>query len=288
MAFPSTISTFTNPNPTDKLNSPSHSGIETAQNNELMQIEKVIGVEGASSVVGSLEYFIKSPASDGGGHIQGVNKGGTGQTGFAKGDLLVASSSSVLSKQTIGASGLVLTADATQSSGVKWGALGEVKSIIPRPLQIETATLVGHADSVIGYFMLHNITNGITVNKVTVDVNTVTTAGAFKLGLYTEDGQTQITSMIGGSSVAGLVSIPVTSIVLAPGNYYSVCIPVSSKLVLQAWEIGITPPTANLGKITGKESLGGATSIATGNLPTSFNPTTLTSIVAGVVLRLDN
>lgn len=120
MAFPSVISSFTNPAATDKLNSPSHSAIETAQNNELVQVENVIGVEGASSVVGSLQYLLKSPASDGGGHVQVANKGGTGQTSYAKGDLLVASSGSVLSKLTVGSNDQILTADSAQSAGVKW------------------------------------------------------------------------------------------------------------------------------------------------------------------------
>jgi hypothetical protein len=122
MAFPSVISSFTNPAATDRLNSPSHSSIETAQNNELVQIEKVIGVEGASSVVGSLQYFIKSPASSGGGHVQGAAFGGTGQTSFIKGDMFVATSASVISKLAIGTDTQVLTADSTQSSGLKWGA----------------------------------------------------------------------------------------------------------------------------------------------------------------------
>lgn len=119
--FPSILTSYTNPQATDKLNSPSHSGVETAQNSGLSQVEAVIGVEGASSVVGSLQYLIKSSASDGGGHVQSANKGGTGQTSYSKGDLLVGSSSSVLSKIAIGSDGTVPIADSTQSTGIGWG-----------------------------------------------------------------------------------------------------------------------------------------------------------------------
>ncbi len=58
--FPSVLTTYTNPQATDHLNSPSHSGIEQAQNSGISQLEKVVGVEGSASVVGTLEYFIKS------------------------------------------------------------------------------------------------------------------------------------------------------------------------------------------------------------------------------------
>lgn len=46
--------------------------------------------------------------------------GGTGQASYAKGDLLVASAPSVLSKVPVGANGSVLTADSTQATGVRW------------------------------------------------------------------------------------------------------------------------------------------------------------------------
>lgn len=121
--FPSILTTYTNPQATDKLNSPSHSGVETAQNSGLQQVEAVIGVEGAASTVGSLQYLIKSSASDGGGHVQVANKGGTGQTSFVKGDLLVGASSSVLSKLAVGTDGYAIVADSTQSTGLGYSAV---------------------------------------------------------------------------------------------------------------------------------------------------------------------
>lgn len=126
MSWPSTVSSFTNPQPTDRLNNPSHSSIETAQNTNLTAIQTFIGVEGASSTVGTLIYDIRSPGSNGGGHVQTANKGGTGQTTFTKGDILVAQSASVLSKLAVGASGQALYADPTQQLGVRWGGSSSV------------------------------------------------------------------------------------------------------------------------------------------------------------------
>lgn len=127
--FPSVIASLTNPQTTDKLNSPSHAGIETAQNNELVQIENIIGLTGNSSVLGTIIGDLRSPGSGGGGHVQTAVLGGTGQTAFTKGDLLIAQSSSVVSKLGVGSDGQVLTADSTQTQGIKWGATATAANI---------------------------------------------------------------------------------------------------------------------------------------------------------------
>ena len=88
MAFPSTLSSFNRPTTTDRLNNPSHSALHNTVSSALRQIEAVIGVTGSASVVGTMMSDLRSPASDGGGHIQSANKGGTGQTTFIKGDIL--------------------------------------------------------------------------------------------------------------------------------------------------------------------------------------------------------
>lgn len=136
MAFPSTLSTFPITNPTDRLNSPSHSGLHNTTSSALGQVEAVIGVDGVSSVVGTMMYDLRSPASKGGGHVQGAAFGGTGQTNFNKGDMLAAQSASVLSKIAIGSNGYLLAANSSQAAGVQWvpptaSALG-VSSPIPR------------------------------------------------------------------------------------------------------------------------------------------------------------
>ena len=120
MAYPSTVSTFPMPSPTDRLNSPSHSDLHNQQSSAISQIERFVGT--TSSAVGTLMYDIRSSDSNGGGHVQTANRGGTGQTSYAKGDLLVARSSSVLSKLTVGTDGQGLRADSSSPTGISWGS----------------------------------------------------------------------------------------------------------------------------------------------------------------------
>lgn len=120
MPFPSTLSTFPRPNSTDRLNSPSHSALHNTVSSALGQVEAVIGVEGSPSVVGTLQSLIKSPASNGGGHVQTAPVGGTGQTVFIKSDILVASSPSTLSRLAVGTDGQILSVSSTNSVGIAW------------------------------------------------------------------------------------------------------------------------------------------------------------------------
>lgn len=121
MAYPSTLTSFTNPLPTDRLNGPSHSSIETAQNTGLTEIQTFVGT--LASTAGTIIYDVRSPSSDGGGHVQTAIKGGTGQTTFSKGDILVASNSSALSRLAVASDGAVLKTNSSTATGVEWGAV---------------------------------------------------------------------------------------------------------------------------------------------------------------------
>lgn len=118
MAYPSVLSSLTNPQPTDRLNSPSHSAIETAQNTAILEVERALGTD--ASVLGTIIGDLRNPSSGGGGHVQSANKGGTGQTSYNKGDILVGQSSSVLSKLAIGPDGYIPQANSSVASGINW------------------------------------------------------------------------------------------------------------------------------------------------------------------------
>lgn len=119
MPFPSVLSTFNRPLPTDRLNSPSHSALHNTVSSAVGQIEAVIGT--SASALGTIMGDIHNANSNGGGHVQTANKGGTGQTSYNKGDILVAQSSSVLTKLAVGADGTLLKANSSVATGVSWG-----------------------------------------------------------------------------------------------------------------------------------------------------------------------
>lgn len=122
MPFPSVYNSFNRPTASDRLNNPGHSALHNTVSSALGQVEAVIGLS-TSSAVGTLMYDVRSPDSNGGGHVQTANKGGTGQTSYTKGDILVASSSSVLTKLAVGSNDQVLVADSAVATGVKWAAV---------------------------------------------------------------------------------------------------------------------------------------------------------------------
>ncbi len=128
MAFPSTLSSFSRPTATNTLNSPSHSALHNTVSSAVGQLEAVVGLDGANSVLGTVIGDLRSPGSAGGGHVQTAIKGGTGQTSFSKGDTLAAQSSSVLGKINVGADGSLYVADSTQNLGIKWATPSSVLS----------------------------------------------------------------------------------------------------------------------------------------------------------------
>lgn len=149
MAYPSVISTLATPQPTDRLNSPSHSALHQNENTGIREIQTFVGTL-PSSAVGTLIYDIRSPDSNGGGHIQTANKGGTGQTNYTKGDVLVGQSSSVLVKLAVGNDNQVLIANSSVAAGVNWGNVPGVNvsstaaasSVWTRPFGISSTSQV--------------------------------------------------------------------------------------------------------------------------------------------------
>lgn len=128
MAYPSVISTLANPAPTDRLNSPSHSGLHDDENTAITEIQTFVGT--LSSTAGSLVYDIRSSNSDGGGHVQTAAKGGTGQTQYIKGDILAASNTSTLGRLAVSSiSGRALVVNPSAPLGIEWGIPGGVANV---------------------------------------------------------------------------------------------------------------------------------------------------------------
>lgn len=193
--FPSILNTFTYPNPTDRLNSPSHSSIHTQIASIIGQVQTVIGTS-TTSALGTIIGDIRNPSSDGGGHIQTAVKGGTGQTTFIKGDLLVATNASTLSKLATGLDGQVLVINSSTASGVQWS---------PAPGKIFAS------GSTIGLLQA----NETSIFSITIPGSTLGTNNAVKSVSYIKtdtsyQGSILTRAFLGGNMVASILSTPPT------------------------------------------------------------------------------
>lgn len=138
--FPSVLTTFTTRLNGQVIDAGDVNGVQSG----VTQLERVVGAENSASVVGTIQYFIKSPASDGGGHIQSANKGGTGQTVYTKGDILVAQSSSVLTKLSAGTVGQALKVNSATATGLEWASAAvNVTSFLSTGVWTKPTTLTG-------------------------------------------------------------------------------------------------------------------------------------------------
>lgn len=234
MAYPSTLSTLATPQASDRLNNPSHSQLHQNENAGITEVQTFLGT--LSSVQGTVLYDVRSPNSDGGGHVQTANKGGTGQTSYTKGDLLVATSSSVLTKLAVGIDGQSLKANSSVAAGVEWSsATLNVQSFLSSGVWVKPQGFVstskvlvelwgggggGAAGGGIGneaggggggaYISAFIPTSVLSASSIVVQVGT---GGASVVGLATDGGQggvtifgpsaSILTAYAGGSGSAG-------------------------------------------------------------------------------------
>jgi len=137
----------------------------------------------------------------------------------------------------------------------------------------------------------------ITVNKISVMVNLVTTAGTIDLSLYSEDGQTRLFSVTTASlTTSSIATTGVSAVVVQPGIYY---IMANSNSTTEAnfytWGDQTNPFTTNaatslMNGVTSEPVLQGTMTITAGTPPTTFNPVSAITAVyySTMIVRLDN
>ncbi len=218
MSYPSVITSFPQPTASSRLNNPSHSALENLQSSTIGQMQAVIGLSGDSSVLGTIIGDLRSPDSNGGGHVQTANTGGTGQTNYSKGQLLVASSSSVLSKLAAGADNTVLLADSSQATGVRWS------NVVANKVTVRTsvASYTVGASSVANVLFVASIAGSVigsnnavrftgTIDSFFIDANNTNT-------IDVQYGQKSVMSIaISANAPATSVSGTITGMIMGNG-----------------------------------------------------------------------
>lgn len=283
--WPSVVSTITDPTAGDRLNAPSHSSIEASQNDAIEKLETFIGTN--ASAVGTLMYNVRAAASDGGGHVQTANRGGTGQTAYTLGDILVATSSSVVARLAVGPNGQVLQGDSNAAAGISWGSVAglpaSITSFIPRGgLNMILDQRPFTNQSVAAVWQVP-IPFPIRVSVITVMTgDAVTTSGTLDFTLYRESGASSLFTV----TTPTLSAIYTTySAYLSPtigidaGNYYAMAnTNAATNFNATGWNVSASV-YGRLGNISGEPVINGTYVIAGGSPPASIVTTAITSVV---------
>ncbi len=138
-----------------------------------------------------------------------------------------------------------------------------------------------------GYVGMFYIPCPITVNTIHIYVSTYTATGTVKLGVYSEDGQTQYFNVTTSTITAvGLKSVTVTTTLLPRGTYYIVAVPTgTTDIQIRA---AFSDADAVMTNPTGKKVTSGTLTVTAETLPTTFTPTTITATQNAPFFRLDN
>ncbi len=134
---------------------------------------------------------------------------------------------------------------------------------------------------------LFNVPQQITVNQLSYNIGAVTTAGTYKICVYTEDGATKKIDVTSSTNAAGVNNVTVSSVVLAPGNYYVAmgCATTCSNTV-SLWT-STSQASINTSVPTGKRAFEGTGTMTSGTCNSTLPTVTATNSKTPVV-RLDN
>lgn len=128
----------------------------------------------------------------------------------------------------------------------------------------------------------------LAVTKVSNYYNTIVYTGTCKIAMFTQDGQTQIfsiTSSTISSDVLDTITISATDILA--GDYYIVCIPVTTGgNVFTAKSTGFTFPGTFGLYAAGDYALCGTMAVTSGTMPATFDPTAVTHATSAGVYTL--
>lgn len=149
------------------------------------------------------------------------------------------------------------------------------------------------ANNTTGYVGQVNFPYGITVNKITHRLTGSQAGANFKVGLYSEDGQTQILNATIPSDNA-LETVTLGSPVSVPAGIYYWCVVSDQASPTHQFTVWATDnaasPIASIYKdVTSEPVLEGSITVTASTLPTTFTPSSITAANARtIMLRLDN
>lgn len=165
-------------------------------------------------------------------------------------------------------------------------------TLVPKPNYFSTAaTTATWNTNTTGYTSQIVLPVGITVNKISFNIDSTPVDGTIKIGVYSENGQTKEIDVTSATlSAVGLYTITLGAPVsLLAGVHYVVVVPVSTTSVT-AYAYGVATAMDVLNPVTSEPKVYGTQTVTAGTLPTTFTPSAITDSTNGVMpyLRFDN
>lgn len=132
---------------------------------------------------------------------------------------------------------------------------------------------IGVSGNTNGFVGLSTLPAAIMANNVTFSVSSVNAGGQYAMGWYNESGQ-KINSMITGSyNTNGQKTENISSVLLGPGNVYTIIVPISS---VNGTFRGLSVTSAGApSSVTGKNPYAGIIVVSANTLPNSFIPSAI-------------
>lgn len=134
---------------------------------------------------------------------------------------------------------------------------------------------------------LFNISYNMTVNQLTYNVGTVTTAGSYRICVYTENGTTKNIDVT-DVPTAGVNSVTVGGVALTPGNYYiAMGCATTCNNTITMWTTTAATWINTTAVPAGKKVYEGTATMTSGTCNATL-PAITGAISSGAVIRLDN
>lgn len=207
-----------------------------------------------------------------------VANGGTGATTLGDAGVLIGNGTGAVQVTSAGTAGQVLTSngagvDPTFQAAAGGGATGNF--IIPQGIGV-WGSLGTNARNVntTGYTWAFYLPHTFVVDKLTIYVSAVGTAGTLDIGIYSEDGQTKEIDITTASiSATGSVTTAVAGVSLSAGIHYMVIVPNgTASITTQIWGQGAF--SEDIETADTEPVVQGALTVTASTLPTTFNPIT--------------
>ena len=191
---------------------------------------------GASSATRPRDLFLAGAVKQGAwnGTAIGVAYGGTATTSYTKGDLLVASAATTLTKLGVGTNAQILTADSAQATGVKWAAPAYTPSFtsseqtVTVPSALNVAHGLGSVPSLVRVVLrCKTIEGNYAVNDEIMVEATLVETNSSGTGVQVAVDATNVTILTGQTNIQIKDKVtPATSVAITPGNW---------RYIVRAW-----------------------------------------------------